>query len=195
MAFRAAAIHLDQPDRHTEFLVQAVPEDIADLSEAAAFLALPVPGAGDGVRGAHRPAKGVIDVVLPRRLAADVEEPDLRMVRFLDLVPIHRPPHVGLPPANPNLAQEHVLELDRLPPARDGHGVGLAVGFAGREHHLPAPGLVGLALRGLAEEGDGDRCIRIRIPKHRDRQLLLDDHVVAEDLGRPDLGGGGGEEG
>jgi len=87
--------------------------------------------------------------------------------------------HVRLPGADPDLADEDILE-DDLVGALDGHLPPLGRGLQGRQNDLPLAVPVGLGRLGLSGEPDGDSLPGSRGAPHRDRHLALEHHVVAE---------------
>ncbi len=120
-------------------------------------------------------------------MAGHIEEADLRVIRGGDLLLGiqrlgHGPLHVGLARADPDFAEEDIVESDRVLPLH-GHGVGLAVRLQGRK--VDPPLSVGTSFGGAALAGKLNRdflSCRRRSP-NPNQFLLLQDHVVAKDLG------------
>ena len=165
-----------------EGLVQLPAEEVADGRELA-----------DGLRGADLPL--AVEVVLGR-LGADVghgDQADLRevggqplQVGVVGVVDV--PLHVRLARADPDLADEHVVDLDLVlaldrqrvrPPG--GHRV---------ELHRPFLVVAGLGGLGLAVDGDGDLLARVGPAPDLVLLVSLEHHVRREQSRDLDVGRG-----
>src|SRR5262245_16141085 len=100
---------------------------------------------------------------------------------------IDRPLHVGLAGAEPDLADEDVLE-DDLILARDGHRVRLAVGLHRLQRHLPAPVVIGLGADLLAIQRHRDLLARIGPAPDRQLPVPLEHHVTVDYRWQLDVG-------
>ena len=117
------------------------------------------------------------------------------MVRRCDLFlrierTIDGPLHIRLAGADPNFAEEDILELNGVL-ALHHHGVRFAVCAQSREFRAPRPFLGGGGGDTLATERDGDSFSRIARSPNPDRGPLLENHVVTEHLRNGDVREGG----
>jgi len=133
-------------------------------------------------------------------LSRDIEKAQVRILRFGDLLfgvsrVRHRPLHVGLTRSHPDLADEDVLEEERLGVMGHAQVVDLAVGLLRLQRGLPFAVRAhdhflhigdGLLIHFRAE-GDCQRRARIALAPHGVRLLLLQHHVAAENARHPQL--------
>ena len=184
----AAPSIVDEADRHAERLVQLPPEEIADGRELA-----------DRFRRAGLPRALEVPLRFLNTNLRHRDEADVRKLRggFLEVGIVrlvHAPLHVRLAGADPDLADEHVIERDRVLPLHR-ERVRAAVLHDWVEQHVPCA--VWTRRRGLRlpTERHGDGLAGIGLAPDFVVDALLDDHVVAEHVVERHVGlhGGGGE--
>jgi hypothetical protein len=86
-------------------------------------------------------------------------------------------------------ADEHVAQRDRIL-AADVH-LNRISRFEGGQLDFPAAVLVGLRGGLILADGNGDFLARIGLSPNADRQVALQDHLISENLGKPDVGRAG----
>jgi len=118
---------------------------------------------------------------------AHIEQAQLRIIRFGDGgVAVRRlrqrELHIGLARDEPNLANQHVFDLDRV---RRGDGERLRLVAGAHRTQADAPPAVGSSRRfqRLPCEPDGNGFTRIRRAPDRHFGIALENHAVAEDVG------------
>ena len=187
----ASPIRSDQADGRLDFLLEMTREVVAyggEVRHGGRAAYLPAPGWHVVLRGEAQFARN-LDVtdqgVLP------VGDFLLRIARAG-----HGPFHVGLPRAKPDLAHQDVFQLD-LVGALDGQVASLGIGLHGGKIDPPLAVLAGLGRNGFSVKGNGDFLAFVGPAPDGDGFALLENHMVAENRGQLDFGGGkegGGEE-
>ena len=180
----AAPRAVDQADRHAEVEVQLAAEVVGNRREASRGLAVAaLPGGVDVVRRARR------------RDVGQAEQADGGIVRRFSRGlavrrAVQRPLHVGLARAQPDFADQHVLDEVLLSGA-DPQRIGTARGTRRQPNH-PTAVVVGAGLDPLVAELDQDQLVRLGLPPNRHRRVALQHHLVAKDRRR--LGGQPGRQ-
>ena len=186
----AAPRVLDQADGPLEHSAQVLPKVVVRGAELA-----------DRLRGANFP--GVCARHRRRKIVARSQRqvPRHRAEAKLPVVRLRRCPgrvvrlgqrqfHVRLPGAEPDLADEHVVERDRVRPG-DPQRSGRRSRRKRGKIHAPLAVRPSRRFRPFAAEGDDHLFLRIGPAPDRQRCVLLQDHVVAEDAGQPHVGASG----
>ena len=186
---RAAATAVDDPHGDVQRPTEVAAEQVADGAEG-----LDAPGRGfaPGTRHILPGTKPAVDfhreephVGVLRTFGDDL----LRMFDRAVAASLHGDLHVGLPRAEPHLADEDILQHDGFAVAvAQGDAARLERGGRGCDRHAPASLLVGLRPYGAAPRGcDADFGLGRRPAPELHFAGLLQHHVVAHDGGQLDF--------
>lgn len=182
----AAPGHVDQADRHAQLALHAASEVVRHGTEGSGRLGL-----------AHLPGRR-LDVVLRYETGPvrDLHMPDLRQVgggeleRRILRVREH-PLHVGLPGADPYVADQHIAQHQRVGMSHADLQLMRAARRQRWQQRRPAAVAAGLRLASHAAQRHPYRLPRRRRAPDADRRVALQHHVVAEDAGQFHVGHGG----
>ena len=179
---------IDQADRHAERLVELPAEEIADGRKIAHRV-----GRAGGPLAVEVPL-WLLRAHLRHRDQADVGKLCGRLLEVGVVGVVDAPLHVRLAGTDPDLADEHVVERDRVL-ALDGERVRAAVFLHGIEEHVPHAVGAGGGRVGLAAERYRDRLARISLAPDFVLDALLEHHVVAEHVVERHVSPGWGRDG
>ena len=173
---RATNRRKDQAGRHAKFLVQVSAEVVGPRREA-----------GHGRRTALVPGPLPVCLWILGRFAGHGEQPNLGIVRGCDLLVVvlarlDAPPHVRLARADPDFADQYVLQRQRIPRRTgDGYFERLTrLEFC--QGHPPSTSFVvaGLGRQRLPGQGNGDLFTRIGPALNRHGPALLQHHCYRQ---------------
>ena len=176
---RTAPGRVDQPHGDAELGMQTATEEVGRARKPP-----------DRLRAADLPLALAIGLGRQLRRPLDGEHPDLREVgcRLLRLGVAATPDghrHVALATGQPDLADQHIGDLQRV--GRPDDQLVRSPGRHRFQRHLPPPGLIGLGRTGPLADRDGYLLTgRCRAP-HRHGTAPLQHHVVGEDGCQPGL--------